>query len=75
MHLSALNALTTEPTRKQFWLFAFTAALHRLSVPEAIQEADQALKLCDERWHTPPAIGSLNYEHDYPVGHAFRRPE
>jgi len=61
----------SEPTRKAFWLQAFTAALHRVQPSQAVVEADEALRLCDDRWKTAPLVGSCNYEHDYPVGHRF----
>jgi hypothetical protein len=69
-----LNSCAAEPTRKQLWCAAFTAALHRVAASEAIVEADEALRLCDERWRNAPTVGSCNYEHNYPVGHTFGFP-
>lgn len=63
----------SEPNRKEFWLQAFSAALHRVGAAEAVLEADEALRLCDERWRNPAIVGSVNYEHDYPVGHVFAK--
>jgi len=62
-----------EPNQKEFWLTCFSAALHRLPAAQALAEADEALRLCDERWKNPPHVGSITFEHAYPVGHAFAR--
>lgn len=69
--MRSLHFHGAEPTRKQLWFAAFTAALHRLEPEKAISDADEALRLCDARWQNPPYVGTVNYEHDYPVGHNF----
>lgn len=58
-------------TKKQFWVAAYLASLHRLGAEDARVEADKALSLCDERWRKPEYIGHWQYKHDFPVGHAF----
>jgi len=62
-------------TKKQFWVAAYLAALHRVGADDALAEADKALSLCDERWRNPEYIGHWQYKHDFPVGHAFEIPD
>lgn len=57
--------------RKDFWLSAYLAALHRMPAAAAVAEADEALRCVDERWANPPTIGSWRYQHDYPIGTLF----
>jgi hypothetical protein len=58
-------------TKKQFWTEAYLAALHRVPPTEALAEADEALRLCDNRWRDPPYIAHWKYNHDFPLGHTF----
>jgi hypothetical protein len=58
-------------TKKTFWLEAYLAALHHLSAADALKEADEALRLCDERWNNAPYVGHWRYEHDFALGHSF----
>ncbi|MEN9196717.1 hypothetical protein [Xanthomonas perforans] len=36
---------------EDFWNAAFLAALHRLPVPQAKEEADLATNVCIDHWH------------------------
>jgi hypothetical protein len=38
-------------TIEEFWNNAFLAALHRLPVPDAKKEADEATNVCIDHWH------------------------
>jgi hypothetical protein len=58
-------------TKKQFWTEAYLAALHRLSAKDALQEANDALEICDERWKNPESVGHWQWKHDFPIGHSF----
>jgi hypothetical protein len=62
---------THEPTRKQLWMASYIASLHHLSPEEAIQAADKALELANERWKHPDWIRTWQYRDNYPVGHEF----
>ena len=65
------NRTVTEPTRKEFWLTCFTAALHRVGPEAARDEADKALELCDQRWKGAEVVATWHYKHHYPIGHTF----
>jgi hypothetical protein len=65
------NNAQHEPTKKQLWLAAFTSLLTRMDPEEAVQTADKALELCNERWKEPEWVWSWNYKHNFPVGHQF----
>lgn len=56
-------------TKKQFWISAYLAALHRLPAQEAINEADEALRLSDERWTKTKVVSDFRYTHDFELGH------
>lgn len=58
----------SEQTKKEFWMEAYLAALHRVDAKAAEQEADEALKRCDEKWQHRSLGPSVAYWHDYPVG-------
>jgi ABC-type glutathione transport system ATPase component len=58
-------------TKKQFWISAYLAALHRLPAKEAIDEADEALRLSDERWAKTQVVSDFRYTHDFELGHPF----
>jgi hypothetical protein len=74
LHLRPSFAPVEMFKRKDFWLSAYLAALHRLPAASAVAEADDALRCADERWANPPTIGSWRYQHDYPVGNTFAEP-
>ncbi|MDR3385425.1 MAG: hypothetical protein P4L92_00105 [Rudaea sp.] len=65
------NETVSEPTRKEFWLTCFQAALHRVSPEKALKEADRALALSDKRWLDAEYVATWHYTHHYPVGHKF----
>jgi hypothetical protein len=65
------NRTVQEPTRKEFWMACFQAALHRVKPQAALKEADQALELSDARWQNPDYVASWHFRHHYPVGHKF----
>ncbi|MEO5625685.1 MAG: hypothetical protein ABIQ70_06745 [Dokdonella sp.] len=73
MNLDFPRPSLSEPTRKQFWLAAFHAALHRVPAEVAIDEANRSLELCDERWRQTDQelVGTVAYRHAYPVGQVF----
>ncbi|HWG87107.1 MAG TPA: hypothetical protein VN679_04935 [Candidatus Acidoferrales bacterium] len=76
MHIHPSQTGTSELiTKKHFWLAAYVAALHRKSPTEAITEADEALRLCDERWREPEFVGHWKFKHDFPLGWDFDRLE
>ncbi|MET4675865.1 MULTISPECIES: hypothetical protein [unclassified Luteibacter] len=75
MHVHPSSAPAELFKRKDFWLAAYLAALHRLSADDAVAEADQALRRADQRWENAPTIGSWRYEHEYPVGSTFGHAE
>lgn len=65
-------------TIEEFWNQAFLAALHRLPVPQAKLEADEATNTCIDHWH-------LNWENrslvnaprveDTPIGSVYKVPD
>lgn len=61
-------------SKKEFWIAAYLAALHRAGPDDALAEADKALSLCDARWQKPEYIAHWQYRHDFPIGHAFETP-
>lgn len=56
------------PSRRDFWYSAFLAVLQRLSVDEAVAEADRALVACNERWKKAHVVRTFVYRDDYRVG-------
>lgn len=60
-----------EPTKKQFWMAAFTSLLSHMQPEEAVLAADIALNLCNTRWEEPEWVECWQYKHNYPVGHRF----
>lgn len=58
-------------TKKEFWVAAYLAALHRVSANEALAEADQALSVAEQRWQDPEYVGHWKYKHDFPLGFIF----
>lgn len=56
------------PSRRDFWYSAFLASLQRLSVDEAVTEADRALVACNARWKKAHVVETFVYRDDYPVG-------
>lgn len=58
-------------TKKHFWMAAYLAALHRVTPAEALVEADEALRLGDERWRNPEHVAHWRWVHDFPLGHDF----
>jgi|GEM_PF-5325689 len=65
------NETVDEPTRKEFWLACFQAALHRVKPEAAVKEADKALEICDQRWQNAEYVATWHYKHHYPLGHKF----
>ncbi|WP_426287612.1 hypothetical protein [Luteibacter sp. E-22] len=61
-------------SKKQFWVAAYLAALHRLPAAEALQEAEEALRMADERWQRSEVVGHFRYTHEFELGQAFLPP-
>lgn len=59
-------------SREELWFAAFLAALHRVEPTQAIAQANESLKLCDEQWRDPPVITTFTYTHAYPVGQTYK---
>lgn len=59
-------------SKKDFWIAAYLAALHRVNSDDALIEADKALATCDTRWQNAEYIAHWQYKHDFPIGHAFK---
>lgn len=63
-----------EISQKEFWLKAYLAAMCRVDHKSALEEADAALVICNERWnekiHLP--VRSCQHVHNYPIGAAPR---
>ena len=57
-----------EQSKKEFWIEAFLAAFHRVDAATAEQQADEALRRCDQKWEHRTLGPSVAYWHDYPVG-------
>jgi len=70
-----IDGYANEPTIKQVWLLAFTAALHRVGPAAALLDADEALRIADARWKEAPTVGCWEYRHSYPLGHRFHDEE
>ena len=58
-------------SKKEFWVAAYLAALHRVGPEDALKEADKALGICDERWRDPDYVGHWKFKHDFPLGWDF----
>jgi hypothetical protein len=58
-------------SKKQFWVAAYLAALHRLPAAEALKEADEALRVADERWQNSEIVGHFRYTHEFELGQTF----
>ncbi len=71
MKFYPIDGYASEPTQKQFWIMAFTSALCRVPPAEAMREADESLRLAEERWTDAPAVACWEYRHSFPLGHQF----
>lgn len=58
-------------SKKQFWVAAYLAALHRLPAAEAVEEAEEALRMADERWQRSEVVGHFRYTHEFELGQTF----
>lgn len=63
---------TSLMSREELWFSAFLAALHRVEPKDAIDQAHEALRLCDEQWRDPPVVACFNHAHAFPVGQAYQ---
>lgn len=71
MNLHASSPETPSLTKKNFWVAAYLAALHRVPPAEAKVEADEALRIADERWQWSDVVAEFRNKHDFEIGHAF----
>jgi hypothetical protein len=71
MNVYPYQIASNEPTKKQVWLAAMTSLLCHMQPEEAVEAADRALALCDERWREPGYVRCWQYEHNFGVGHQF----
>ncbi len=62
--------MTMALTHKDLWVQAYLALLHRYDPADAIEHADNALALSDERWKEPVVEGVARLVADKPFGAA-----
>ena len=65
--------MANKMTRKDFWIHAFLACLHKHDPSEAVIHATEALALCDKQWEKPEYDVVTQLTSDLPVAQVNHR--